>query len=137
MITVLAFDFGMKSIGVAVGNSLTLTAAPLEALKAKDGVPNWDLIEKYIKDWSIKLIVVGLPLNMDGSEQEITNCALKFGKKLFSRFKIEVIMQDERLTSTSAREHIFNQKGSKALVKGKIDSIAACLILESYLDENY
>ena len=71
-VTVLAFDYGLKSIGVAVGQSMTGTATMLKALKAQDGIPNWDLIEALIKEWQPQLLVVGLPLNMDGTEQPFT-----------------------------------------------------------------
>ena len=71
-ITVLAFDFGTKSIGCAVGQSITGTAQSLPAFKAQDGIPNWDAIGKTIKEWQPARIVVGLPLNMDGTEQELT-----------------------------------------------------------------
>ena len=68
--SVLAFDYGTKSIGVAIGQELTGTASPLAALKARDGVPNWDDIEKILKEWQPDLVVVGLPLDMQGGELE-------------------------------------------------------------------
>lgn len=70
--TVLAFDFGTKSIGVAVGQEITGTASPLAALKARDGIPDWTLIEKLYEEWQPQIVVVGLPLNMDGTEQELS-----------------------------------------------------------------
>lgn len=73
--TVLAFDFGTKSIGVAVGQEITGTASPLAALKARDGIPDWNVIEKLYEEWQPQLVVVGLPLNMDGTEQEVTQRA--------------------------------------------------------------
>jgi len=65
--TLLAFDFGTKSIGVAVGQRITGTARPLTALKANDGTPDWNLIERLLKEWQPDEAVVGLPLNMDGT----------------------------------------------------------------------
>lgn len=70
--TILCFDYGTKSIGVAVGSELTGSATLLAALKAKDGIPDWQQIERLIKEWQPQLLLVGLPLNMDGSEQEFT-----------------------------------------------------------------
>ena len=80
--TVLAFDFGTKSIGVAVGQEITGTASPLAALKARDGIPDWNVIEKLYEEWQPQLVVVGLPLNMDGTEQEVTQRAKKFANRL-------------------------------------------------------
>lgn len=80
--TVLAFDFGTKSIGVAVGQEITGTASPLAALKARDGIPDWNVIEKLYEEWQPQLVVVGLPLNMDGTEQEVTQRAKKIRQSL-------------------------------------------------------
>ncbi len=134
--TLLGFDFGTKSIGVAVGQELTGTANPLDALKARDGIPNWDQVEKVIKEWQPDLIVVGLPLNMDGTEQPITARARKFANRLHGRYGLPVVTQDERLTSTEARSSLFDQGGYRALSKGAIDSAAAQVILESYMNEH-
>ena len=136
MSTALAFDFGTKSIGCAVGQNITCTAQALPAFKAQDGIPNWNEIEKCLKEWKPKIIVVGLPLNMDGSEQELTLRARKFGNRLNGRFGIKVAFQDERLTTTQARSEIFERSGFRALKKGKVDSISAWLILESWFEEN-
>lgn len=133
-ITALAFDFGMKSIGCAVGQSITGTAQALPAFKAQDGIPNWDAIEKCLKEWKPDMVVVGLPLNMDGTEQELTLKAKKFANRLTGRFGVNVALQDERLTTTEARSEIFERGGFKALKKGKIDGISACLILESWFE---
>ena len=136
MSTALAFDFGTKSIGCAVGQNITCTAQALPAFKAQDGIPNWNEIEKCLKEWKPKIVVVGLPLNMDDSEQELTLRARKFGNRLNGRFGIKVAFQDERLTTTQARSEIFERSGFRALKKGKVDSISACLILESWFEEN-
>ena len=76
--TLLGFDFGTKSIGVATGQMITATAQPLDAIKANDGIPNWNIVEKVIKEWLPDLVIIGLPLNMDGTEQPITQRAKKF-----------------------------------------------------------
>lgn len=135
-ITAIAFDFGMKSIGCAVGQSITGTAQALPAFKAQDGIPNWDAIAKCLQEWKPDVVVVGLPLNMDGTEQELTLRARKFANRLNGRFGVKVVLQDERLTTTEARSEIFERGGFRALKKGKVDGISACLILESWFENN-
>ncbi|MEC7642222.1 Holliday junction resolvase RuvX [Idiomarina sp.] len=131
--TIIGFDFGTKSIGVAVGQSITGTASILKALKAQDGIPNWNVVEQLLKEWQPERVVVGLPLNMDGTEQPLTQRAKKFGNRIHGRFNIPVDFQDERLTSTAAREALFEREGYRGLEKGKVDSAAALLIVEDYL----
>lgn len=133
--TVLAFDFGTNSIGCAVGQSITGTAQGLSAFKAQDGIPNWELIGKVIAQWQPDLLVVGLPLNMDGTEQPLTQRAKKFANRLNGRFNLPVELQDERLTTVEAKSEIFARGGFKALKKGKVDAISACLILESWFEQ--
>ena len=133
-ITALAFDFGTKSIGCAIGQSITGTAQALPAFKAQDGIPNWEAIEKCLKEWKPDVVIVGLPLNMDGTEQNLTLRARKFANRLQGRFGVNVHLQDERLTTTQARSEIFERGGFKALKKGKVDGISACLILESWFE---
>lgn len=130
--SVIGFDFGTKSIGVAVGQSITGTASPLPALAAKDGVPDWQLVEKILTEWRPSLCVVGLPLNMDGSEQLLTTQAKKFAQRLHGRFGVKIHLQDERLTTTSVRAELFARGGFRELQKGRVDSAAACVILEDY-----
>lgn len=134
--TVLAFDFGTYSIGCAVGQSITGTAQGLPAFKARDGIPDWEQIGKVIDEWKPDLLVVGLPLNMDGSEQPLTQRVRKFANRLNGRFNLPVALQDERLTTVEAKSEIFSRGGYRALKKGKVDSVSACLILESWFGEN-
>lgn len=131
---IIAFDFGLARIGVAVGQSITQTASPLDTLKAKDGKPNWQTIELLIKQWQPSLLLVGEPFNMDGTEQPITLRARKFANQLHGRLGLPVKMVDERLTSTAAREELFELGGYKKLKRSKVDSIAAVLILESWFE---
>lgn len=129
---ILCFDFGLNSIGVATGQAEMAIATPLQELKAKDGSPEWLQVEKLIKEWQPKKLLVGLPLNMDGSESTLSQKARKFGNRLNGRFGLEVEMVDERLTSHSAKEEM-SEIGHKGNYKNKpIDSVAACLILEQY-----
>jgi len=136
MSTILAFDYGLKSIGVAVGQRLTGTASTLKALKAQDGTPNWEQIEALLKEWQPELVVVGLPLNMDGSEQPFTARVHKFINRLHGRFGVRVVAQDERLTTVDARAELFSQGGFKKLSKDAVDCYSAKLILESWFDNN-
>ncbi|TQV73997.1 Holliday junction resolvase RuvX [Aliikangiella marina] len=136
MSQILAFDFGLARIGVAVGQSITQTASPLETLKAKDGAPNWQLVEKLLTQWQPEKVIVGEPYNMDGSDQTITERARKFANQLHGRFGVQIELVDERLSSAAAREEIFEYGGYKKLQKSQIDSIAAALILESWFAEN-
>lgn len=131
----LGFDFGMKRIGVAVGQTVTETARPLATLKATDGQPQWDALDKLIKSWQPDGFVVGVPLNMDGTEQAITQSARHFAQQLHDRFKIPVYEMDERLSSKDARERLFAEGGFKALQNGQVDRVAAQLILQNWLTQ--
>lgn len=136
--SLLCFDYGTKSIGVAVGQSITGTAKPLHALKAKDGIPNWDQIEQLLKEWQPDLVIVGLPLDLKGGELEkITPRAKKFANRLTGRFGIKVELHDERLSTKEAKADLFEYGGYKALSKGNIDSQSAVIILESWFENQY
>lgn len=134
--TLLAFDFGTKSIGVAIGQRITGTARPLSALKAKDGTPDWNAIERLLKEWQPDDIIVGLPLNMDGTEQPLTGRARKFANRLHGRFGVSVTLHDERLSTVEARAGLFEQGGFRALDKGSVDSASAVVILESWFEQH-
>lgn len=131
----LAFDFGMKRIGVAVGQSVTETARPLITLSAKDGQPDWDSLTPLIKKWRPDAFVVGIPLNMDGTEQAITQEARLFANALKDQYNLPVFEMDERLTTKDARERLFNEGGYKALQSGQIDQVAAQIILQNWFAE--
>lgn len=135
--TTIAFDYGIKSIGVAVGQKITGTASPLSALKANDGIPNWQTIADVFAEWQPDNLLVGLPLNMDGSEQEITQRARKFANRLHGRFGLTVHTHDERLSTVDAKARLFELGGFKKLTKEKVDSVSACLIFESWVTEQY
>ncbi|GGJ02375.1 putative pre-16S rRNA nuclease [Shewanella hanedai] len=135
--TVLGFDFGTKSIGIAIGQSLTGSAAPLQSIKAVDGIPKWEEIGLLIEEWKPDLVVVGLPLNMDGSEQEMTQRAKKFANRINGRFGVKIATQDERLTTADAKTRLFEMGGYKALTKGQVDAMSAVLIIESYFENQY
>lgn len=134
--TILCFDYGTKSIGVAVGQSITQTANPVTDLIAKDGIPNWDDINQLIQQWQPDLLLVGLPLNMDGSPSAIAVRAKKFANRLHGRFGLPFAMADERLSSFEAKGDIMQQTGSRDFKKHHVDSVAAAIILQSWLAEN-
>lgn len=131
----LGFDFGTKRIGVAMGQTLTHTAQALLTLPATAGKPNWDQLARLIEEWRPDGLVVGIPLNMDGTSQPLTELAQTFLNELATRFKLPVYSMDERLSTIAARDKVFAAGGYKALQKQAIDSIAAQLILESWLAE--
>ncbi len=131
---VIGFDYGLKNIGIAIGQSITQTATELKPLNAKDGIPNWDTIENLLKEWDIDVAVVGLPINMDGTDSELAVRSKKFANRLHGRFGIVVHLMDERLSTREAKEEAGN-RGHKGHYKSDpIDSIAARLILESWLN---
>jgi len=133
--TILGFDYGLKNIGVAVGQELTRTASPLTVIKARDGIPNWDDIQMLIDEWNPQLLIVGLPLNMDGTEQAMTKASRKFGNRLNGRFQISVEWQDERLTTFEALEQLGIHSKLDAKQRDDVDRISAQLILQSWLNE--
>ncbi|MGV2873854.1 Holliday junction resolvase RuvX [Colwellia sp. E150_009] len=135
--TILGFDFGKKYIGVAIGQEITGSASPLGSVKATDGIPHWDKLSNFITQWQPDFIVVGLPLNMDGTEQQLTKDAKKFGNRIAGRFGLKVEFQDERLTTADAKEQLFSRGGYKNLKKDNIDAESAKLIIESYFQQQY
>ena len=131
----LGFDFGLKRIGVAVGQTLTKTATPLVTLRAHHGEPRWEDIEKLVKEWLPDALVVGIPLNMDGTSQTLTDYAKRFAQALELHYHLPVYGMDERLSSVDARERLFASGGYKAVKSGIVDQVAAQLILESWFRE--
>ncbi len=132
----IAFDFGMKRIGMAIGQTLTQTARPLITLHAKDGTPNWHELEKLMKKWRPDALVVGIPLNMDGTEQPISQHARAFANLLKDQYNLPVFEMDERLTTKDARERLFAEGGYKALQDGQVDQVAAQLILQNWFADH-
>ncbi|XBC43284.1 MAG: Holliday junction resolvase RuvX [Buchnera aphidicola (Meitanaphis flavogallis)] len=133
---IIAFDFGIKRIGVAVGQNITKTAQILPSIKVKNKKIDLITFNLLFREWKPCLIVIGLPLNMDGTKQNITKKSEQFAKKLFSYFKIPVHLHDERLTTIEARTTLFEMNGFKHFKQDKIDSTSAAIILESWLSNN-
>jgi putative Holliday junction resolvase len=133
--TLLGFDFGLKNIGVAVGQELTGTANGIAVIKARDGIPDWNDIKKVIEQWKPQLLIVGLPLNMDGTEQDMTAACRKFGNRLNGRFQLPVEWQDERLSTYEALEQLGIRDKMQSKRRGDVDRISAQLILQSWLNQ--
>lgn len=131
----LAFDYGEKRIGVATGNRLTASTQALSVINCKADQPNWEQVQAIIKEWQAEAFVVGLPLNMDDTEQEITQKAKKFGNRLHGRFGLPIFFHDERLSSVEVKEYLFEMGGYKKVTQ-EIDAYAAELILKSFFEEN-
>lgn len=130
----LGFDYGLKNIGVATGQTLTGTASAQPAIRARDGVPDWQEIEALLREWKPERVLVGLPLNMDGTESELSTRARKFANRIHGRFGAAVEMVDERLSSFEAKGEVMSRGGSRDYGKNPVDSIAARLIVETYLN---
>jgi putative Holliday junction resolvase len=133
--TLLGFDFGTKRIGIAIGQEVTGTATPLKTVSAVKHKPDWESISKIIAEWQPDLLVVGLPLHMDGSEQPMTQAAKRFSNQLNGRYQLPIALMDERLTSNEAESILNGQSGSRSVFQDKeqIDMISAQLILQSWM----
>lgn len=131
--TFLGFDYGTQSIGVAVGQTITNTAQVLTALQARKGIPNWNEVALLIQKWNPQALIVGLPLNMNGTEQSLTQKVKEFIENLELRFHLPVYTEDERLTTIEARAELFKKGGFHSLKKQKIDALSAQLILEAWM----
>ena len=121
----IGFDFGLKRIGVATANTTSMIATPLTILRAHSGVPDWIAVSRIIDEWTPDLLVIGLPVNMDGSDGELSSRAKKFARRLSARFNKRTVMIDERLTSHEAK---------KIRPDENIDDLAATFILETWLN---
>ncbi|CAE6887725.1 ribonuclease H-like domain containing nuclease [Pseudomonas marincola] len=129
----LGFDYGTKQIGVAVGQPITGQARELCVLKAQNGVPDWQKVEALIREWQPDAIVVGLPLNMDGSPSDMSERAEKFGRRLNGRFNLPVHTHDERLTTYAAKGERLQQGQSSGYRERPVDALAAALVLEGWM----
>jgi putative Holliday junction resolvase len=133
---VLAFDYGSRRIGVAVGQTTTRTASPVGVIPA-GSAPDWSAVERCVREWAPTRFVVGLPYNMDGTETLLTGTCRAFGNELSRRFGRPVEFVDERLTSAAAQADLRDARRSGArtrrVKREDIDANAARLILETWL----
>ena len=134
--TVLGFDFGLRRIGIATGQTITGSASPVAVATATDGRPDWTIIDTAVREWAPDALVVGVPLLMDGTEQPITHRARRFARQLAGRYGLPVHEADERLSSADASQVLADARqsgGQRRTRKGDVDKIAATLILERWL----
>jgi putative holliday junction resolvase len=132
--TVLAFDFGEKRIGVATGETMLKVAHPLTTINTEENEAKFTKIGALIAEWHPSLLVVGLPMHMDGESHLLTQLSKKFAQRLEGRFNLPVQMIDERLSSAEASQNL-NAAGIKGIKqKAMLDAVAAQSILQSYFD---
>ena len=136
MAHVMGFDYGLRRIGVAIGQTVTGTASPLTPLVAKAGIPDWRVIGSLLSEWQPRLVVVGEPLHMDGSVSDMTLRARKFAQRIHGRFGTKVVMADERLSSFEAKGRVMERCGPQDFGEFAVDSLAALLIVEQWLRED-
>ena len=127
---IIAFDYGEKKIGVAVGQTSTNTSSPLQIIFNKDNNTNWTSISSLLDEWKPDLILLGKPLNMDGSDSEIMKKVDKFYKELKSIYDADIEFVDERLTTFEAREILKDEKHDN------VDAHAAKILIDNWFDIN-
>ncbi len=127
---IIAFDFGEKKIGVAVGQTSTNTSSPLQIIFNKDNKTNWISISSLLDEWKPDLILLGKPLNMEGSESVIMKKVDKFYKELKSIYDADIEFVDERLTTFEAREILKDEKHDN------VDAHAAKILIDNWFDIN-
>jgi putative Holliday junction resolvase len=130
-------DYGERRIGVAAGDTLTGTARPLGVVAAQAGHPDWPALDRYVRDWQPRVLVVGVPYNMDGTPTRLTDAAREFAAETGRRFALEVVTVDERLSSREAEDILRRQRASgerRRRVRAEdVDPVAACVLLEQWL----
>lgn len=133
-VRVLGFDYGTRQIGIASGQSLTGSAAPVTVIRARDGIPDWDELGRIIGEWRPDALVVGLPLNMDGTPSDMSARAEKFARRLEGRFHLPVHRVDERLSTFEAKQTLKDQRRTPTSYRtDPVDGIAAALLLQTWL----
>jgi len=131
----LCFDYGTVRIGISIGNSLLGTARPLNVAANRSGTPDWDQIDRAIVEWQPKGLVVGIPLKLDGSTQEITQHARGFLRRLKKRYDVPVFSADEQFSSMQAQQELqkMRARGQRGKTQhADIDTLAAAVILERW-----
>tara|TARA_B100000482_G_scaffold115599_1_gene83457 strand:- start:1577 stop:1972 length:396 start_codon:yes stop_codon:yes gene_type:complete len=127
---IVAFDFGTKKIGVAVGQTATYTSSPLQIIKNKDNKVNWSEISILLNEWNPELIIVGKPLNMDGTDSEIMKQVEKFYEKLKNTFDVNLEYIDERLTTFEAKQILEDTDIDQ------VDANAAKILIDNWFEMN-
>ena len=124
---ILAIDFGLKKVGLAIGNTLTKTSMPISTIFYKSKQELFNLLEKHVNEWKPEFIIIGNPLNMDQTESEMSKLAEKFSTQFSKKFNLAVELVDERLSSFEAKEFAKDDN---------LDAMAAKLILDSWMNNN-
>ena len=124
---ILAIDFGLKKVGLAIGNTLTKTSMPISTIFYKSQQELFNLLEKHVIEWKPEFIIIGNPLNMDQTESEMSKLAEKFSTQFSKKFNLTVKLVDERLSSFEAKEFAKDDN---------LDAMAAKLILDSWMNNN-
>ena len=136
---ILGFDFGLRRIGVAIGQTATDTASSLETISHAQE-PDWAAINRLVKEWKPTTLLVGLPLCPEGEDTDMSKAARRFGAALQKRFSLQVAYADERLSSHAARDRFIELRASGSLRRkaGKrLDAMAAQIILENWLQSQH
>ena len=124
---ILAIDFGLKKVGLAIGNTVTKTSMPISTIFYKSKQELFNLLEKHVIEWKPECIIIGNPLNMDQTESEMSKLAEKFSNQFSKKFNLAVELVDERLSSFEAKEFAKDDN---------LDAMAAKLILDSWMNNN-
>ena len=127
---IIAFDYGEKKIGVAVGQTSTNTSSPLKVIFNNHGKVNWDEINSLLKEWNPDLIILGKPLNMDGTKSEVMKKVDKFYNNLMKIYKARYEYVDERLTTFEAKEILKDNKAEL------VDANAAKILIDNWFNIN-
>lgn len=137
--TLMGFDYGRKRIGVAVGHELTATTQAIDTVAVRQNKPDWDHITRLLEEWKPDLLLIGLPMNMDGTEHDISKAARRFANQLNGRYQLPVELVDERLSSVEAEEIITEARRDKRIKKSQakrsLDQVAAEIIIRTWLSQ--
>ena len=135
--TYLGFDFGNKKIGVAIGQTTTFTASPLQTIRSIQQNPDWNKIAGLIQEWQPGGLIVGISRQIDGSDNPITPRMLKFCRQLEARYQLPVYQQDETLSTYEAKQLLFEELDVSASKLWEVqDQLAAQLILQTWLNDH-
>ncbi|HLF66072.1 MAG TPA: Holliday junction resolvase RuvX [Gammaproteobacteria bacterium] len=129
----IGIDYGMRHIGYAIGQKSTHTATSGGVIRANLGVPDWHKLDNLLKEWQPEALILGWPLNMDGTLQDLTHKVEAFAEQLQARYHLPIHFMDERLTTKEARDHLFTEGGYRALTNKDVNARAAQIILENWL----
>ncbi|CEI58849.1 Holliday junction resolvase RuvX [Candidatus Portiera aleyrodidarum] len=129
---IMAFDYGIKKIGIALGNNIINTITILKTISSINGKPNWDKISKLIKNWIPDLLLVGLPINIDNTESKMSLLSRKFGKELKKKYSLPYHLVDERISTYEAK---YLAKEEIFYTKKNLDGIAASIIINDFLNK--